>query len=51
MNIWRTRQFEYTWLRSMTKHYENFEKVTADALVYATAFLGLPYLNNINTIF
>lgn len=42
MNIWRTRQFEYTWLRSLTKHYENFEKVTADALVYATAFLRLP---------
>ena len=34
-NAWRTRQFEYTWLRSMSHHYADFWKVTEDALVFA----------------
>jgi 2-haloacid dehalogenase len=33
--IWRTRQFEYTWLRSITDRYVDFRVVTEDALVYA----------------
>lgn len=33
-NLWRTRQFEYGWLRSMTGHYVDFSAVTRDALVY-----------------
>jgi 2-haloacid dehalogenase len=34
-NIWRTRQFEYAWLRSMAGRYVDFSKLTEDALVYA----------------
>lgn len=32
---WRTRQFEYTWLRSTGQRYADFWKVTEDALVFA----------------
>jgi 2-haloacid dehalogenase len=35
MTAWRTRQFEYTWLRSMGKRYADFWKVTEHSLVYA----------------
>ncbi len=34
-NVWRTRQFEYSWLRSMAGRYVDFSTVTEDALVYA----------------
>jgi 2-haloacid dehalogenase len=34
--IWRTKQFEYTWLRESGGQYKNFREVTADALVFAT---------------
>lgn len=34
-NVWRSRQFEYTWLRSITGHYVDFSAVTKDALTYA----------------
>ena len=34
-NIWRTRQFEYSWLRSITDRYVDFSAITADALRYA----------------
>lgn len=33
-NLWRTRQFEYCWLRSITDRYVDFEAITNDALVY-----------------
>jgi 2-haloacid dehalogenase len=33
--LWRTRQFEYSWLRSITSRYVDFYAVTEDALVYA----------------
>ena len=32
---WRTRQFEYTWLRVAARRYVDFWQVTQDALVYA----------------
>jgi len=32
---WRTRQFEYTWLRALSRNYADFKHVTEDALVYA----------------
>ncbi len=35
--MWRTRQFEYAWLRTLTGHYVDFWKVTEDALIYAAA--------------
>jgi 2-haloacid dehalogenase len=34
INLWRTRQFEYCWLRSITDRYVDFEAITNDALVY-----------------
>src|SRR5262245_32415954 len=34
MNAWRTRQFEYTWLRTLSGHYANFWTTTQDALVF-----------------
>jgi 2-haloacid dehalogenase len=34
-NEWRTRQFEYTWLRTITGSYADFWRVTEDALHYA----------------
>ena len=33
-NLWRTRQFEYSWLRSITGRYVDFFAITRDALVY-----------------
>jgi 2-haloacid dehalogenase len=38
---WRTRQFEYTWLRSLSRQYADFWQVTEDALVFAAAALHL----------
>ena len=40
-NLWRTRQFEYTWLRSMSHRYRDFHEVTEDALVFAAKFLKI----------
>src|SRR5690348_2187562 len=34
-NAWRTRQFEYTWLRSLGGRYADFWRVTEDALTFA----------------
>jgi 2-haloacid dehalogenase len=39
--VWRTNQLQYTWLRSLMARYEDFEKVTADALVFASRKLNL----------
>jgi 2-haloacid dehalogenase len=35
IDTWRTKQLQYTWLRSLQQQYVNFEQVTADALDYA----------------
>jgi 2-haloacid dehalogenase len=40
-NLWRTRQFEYCWLRSITNRYADFTRVTEDALVYAASALHI----------
>src|SRR5262245_47463688 len=40
-NLLRTRQFEYSWLRSITDRYVDFFAVTEDALVYAVNSLKL----------
>jgi len=34
-NAWRVRQFEYTWLRSLSNRYADFMQVTDDALIFA----------------
>ena len=39
--MWRTKQLEYTWLRSQMRRYVPFSQVTRDALVYSCAALGL----------
>lgn len=38
---WRTRQFEYTWLRSLTRRYADFEVVSDEALTFAAAQLKI----------
>ncbi|MGA7329167.1 MAG: haloacid dehalogenase type II [Rhodomicrobium sp.] len=40
-NQWRTKQLEYTWLRSLMGLYVDFAQVTADALDYVLAANGL----------
>jgi 2-haloacid dehalogenase len=40
-NAWRTRQFEYTWLRTLTQRYRDFLGVIEDALVFAAKLLNL----------
>lgn len=40
-NEWRTRQFEYTWLRVASKRYADFWQVTQDALVFAAKKVNL----------
>jgi len=40
--LWRSKQLEATWLRSLMERYVDFSMVTADALNYATAALDLP---------
>ena len=39
--IWRTKQLEYTWLRSLMHSYVDFWEVTKDALDYTLEFQGI----------
>ncbi len=39
--LWRAKQLEYTWLRSLMGRYEPFSKVTRDALQWSCDSLGL----------
>jgi len=39
--LWRNRQLEYTWLRSLMQEYVEFWQVTGDGLDYALAALGI----------
>ena len=39
--LWRSKQLEYTWLRSLMERYEDFGAVTEAALVHACRALGL----------
>lgn len=39
--LWRARQFEYMWLRSVTHRYSDFLSVTGDALTFAATALNL----------
>ncbi len=32
--IWRIKQLEYTWLRSLMRRYEDFSVITRDSLAY-----------------
>lgn len=40
-SAWRTRQFEYAWLRTLMGRYANFWQVTEEALVFAANTLKL----------
>lgn len=40
-NAWRTRQFEYQWLRNISRRYADFWRTTEDALVFAAQLLRL----------
>jgi 2-haloacid dehalogenase len=40
-NTWRTRQFEYQWLRTLSGHYADFWRATEDGLVFAAKSLQL----------
>jgi 2-haloacid dehalogenase len=40
-SAWRTRQFEYTWLRALSRRYADFWQVTEDALNFAAKTLKL----------
>lgn len=40
--LWRAKQLEYSWLRTLIGRYENFWKITEDALVFGCRALRLP---------
>jgi 2-haloacid dehalogenase len=41
--IWRIKQLEYSWLRSLMRRYEDFSVLTRESLVYTLRILGLKY--------
>jgi 2-haloacid dehalogenase len=41
--IWRIKQLEYTWLRSLMRRYQDFSVITADSLAYTLRVLGLKH--------
>src|SRR5271170_5734222 len=41
--IWRIKQLEYTWLRSLMRRYQDFSAVTRESLAYTLRILGLEY--------
>ena len=41
--IWRIKQLEYTWLRSLMRRYQDFSAVTRDSLAYTLRVLGLEH--------
>jgi 2-haloacid dehalogenase len=42
VNLWRSKQLEYTWLASLMERHEDFAAITEKALDYALAALVLP---------
>ena len=40
--VWRIKQLEYSWLRSLMRRYEDFSVITRDSLSYTLRCLGLP---------
>jgi 2-haloacid dehalogenase len=39
--LWRAKQLEYSWLRTLMGRYENFWKITEDALIFSCRTLKL----------
>jgi 2-haloacid dehalogenase len=45
--VWRLKQLEYSWLRSLMQRYRDFSLVTRESLAYTLRILGLQYDNAI----
>jgi 2-haloacid dehalogenase len=41
--VWRIKQLEYTWLRSLMGRYQDFSVITRDSLAYTLRALGLQH--------
>jgi 2-haloacid dehalogenase len=41
--VWRIKQLEYTWLRSLMRRYQDFSVITRDSLAYTLRVLGLDH--------
>jgi 2-haloacid dehalogenase len=41
--VWRIKQLEYSWLRTLMQRYQGFSVVTRDSLAYTLRILGLQY--------
>ena len=41
--VWRIKQLEYSWLRTLMRRYQDFSVVTRDSLAYTLRVLGLTY--------
>jgi 2-haloacid dehalogenase len=39
--IWRIKQLEYTWLRTLMRRYQDFSAITRESLAYTLGVLGL----------
>jgi 2-haloacid dehalogenase len=44
--VWRIKQLEYSWLRSLMRRYQDFSVVTRESLAYTLKCLGLKYDTN-----
>ena len=47
--LWRTRQLEYSWLRSLMGRYVDFNQITRESLQVACTSLGLTYSDAVST--
>jgi 2-haloacid dehalogenase len=41
--VWRVKQLEYSWLRSLMRRYEDFSVITKESLAYTIRVLGLKH--------
>ncbi len=41
MNVWRTRQFDYQWLRALAGRYADFLQATEESLLFTAKQLQL----------
>ena len=41
--VWRIKQLEYTWLRSLMRRYQDFSVITRESLAYTLRCLGLEH--------
>lgn len=39
--LWRTKQLEYTWVRSLAKQYQDFQTLTCESLNFACEFYNI----------